>query len=247
MDEPHNNEKKKRNTHKHHKEDGDTTTVSDVLSSVDPTRSDEERLERRRARAKKKLAAHMAALGLDENGQPLDNFCLLKYPVREWKFTLPCSQEPVAVNPVVALIGVACLWALVIWTTGKSTDCSTDVIRSFHSSLTIYSSLHAVDPIGAVARLVNWQADVTTAFTWFYQLTNVIMFLFMMYITYHYGHIHLGQRKDRPEYANATYFCMLFAANVGSSLRKSWIQISRRIGHVCRECCVYVLGYRELD
>jgi hypothetical protein len=136
MDEPRNHEKKKGKTHKRHREDGDTTTVSDALSSVDPTRSDEERLERRRARAKKKLAAHMAALGLDENGQPLDNFSLLKYPVREWKFTLPCSQEPVAVNPVVALIAVACLWALVIWTTGTLTDCSADVVHTLRLCLT---------------------------------------------------------------------------------------------------------------
>jgi hypothetical protein len=65
------------------------------------------------------LAKQFAALGLDEHGNELDNFSLLKYPVREWKLTIPGTQEPIALNPAVTLIGVVSLWGIVCWSSGK--------------------------------------------------------------------------------------------------------------------------------
>jgi hypothetical protein len=51
-------------------------------------------------------------------GDPLDNFSLLKYPVREWKFKLPWFHEAVAVNPVVTFVAAVCLWGMVLLNTG---------------------------------------------------------------------------------------------------------------------------------
>lgn len=59
---------------------------------------EEERLRQNEKRRAKRLAKHFAELGLDENGDPTDNFSLLKYPVSEWKFELPGFHEAVAVN-----------------------------------------------------------------------------------------------------------------------------------------------------
>lgn len=80
---------------------------------------EERRREKKNEKRAKKMAEQLEALGLDENGDPLDNFCLSKYPVREWIFKLPHSVEPVALNPVVTLIGVAVLWGVFIWSSGK--------------------------------------------------------------------------------------------------------------------------------
>jgi hypothetical protein len=80
----------------------------------------EERRRRRKkeARRREKMIAQLAELGLDENGEKLDNFSILKYPVREWKFSLPGSQEQIALNPAVTLMGVMVLWGMVGWASG---------------------------------------------------------------------------------------------------------------------------------
>jgi hypothetical protein len=95
-----------------------------VENAIDHT-DDRDVDKRRRRRAKedrrraKKLADRLAALGLDETGEPLDNYSLLKYPVREWKFKVPggSAEDIVAINPVVTLLCVVALWALVAWNT----------------------------------------------------------------------------------------------------------------------------------
>jgi hypothetical protein len=102
-------EPKKRKAKKHAKNDGTPELRHDF---------EERRLKKLQKQAKK-VAEHFAALGLDENGDPLDNFSLLKYPVRECKFTIPGCHEPIAINPVVVLIGVFCLWGMVLWNVGK--------------------------------------------------------------------------------------------------------------------------------
>jgi hypothetical protein len=84
---------------------------------------DEERRRRKKElRRKEKLAAHFAELGLDENGEKLDNFSLLKYPVREWLIAIPGTTEPIALNPIVTLIGIGCLSFIMVWCSGASCD-----------------------------------------------------------------------------------------------------------------------------
>lgn len=87
-------------------------------AAVENVDSEERRLRRRLRRAQK-LAKHLEELGLDENGNELDNFSLDKYPVREFKFTIPMMRNEVALNPTVTLIAIVCLWGLVLWCTSK--------------------------------------------------------------------------------------------------------------------------------
>jgi hypothetical protein len=93
---------------------------SHYMSSDEALAMEDERRRKKDKRRAKRLAAHLAELGLDVNGDPIDNFSLLQYPLREWKFKLPGFHEPVAINPVVTFIAVACLWGMVLWSSGKS-------------------------------------------------------------------------------------------------------------------------------
>jgi hypothetical protein len=78
----------------------------------------EERRIRKALRKAKKMAKHLERLGLDENGNELDA-SYDKYPVRTWNFTVPGLHDKVAINPAVTMIGVVCLWSLVVWCHGK--------------------------------------------------------------------------------------------------------------------------------
>jgi hypothetical protein len=77
----------------------------------------EERRIRKALRKAKKMAKHLERLGLDETGNELDD-SYEKYPVRIWNFTIPGLHDKVAINPAVTMIGVVCLWSLVVWCHG---------------------------------------------------------------------------------------------------------------------------------
>jgi hypothetical protein len=97
----------------------DSASFDDAISS---SNDKEKRRLRKQLRQAKKLAKQLESLGLDENGNDVDqNFALSDYPVREWTFTFPgMPHETVALNPLVSLIGIVCLWGLVVWYTGTS-------------------------------------------------------------------------------------------------------------------------------
>jgi hypothetical protein len=95
---------------KEHKE----STMATV--SGDPESEEFTQKQRRRA---KKMAKRLAALVPDDEGNELDDYSLSKYPVREWKFTLPGMKDDIALNPVVTLVGVGVLWGIVCWYSGK--------------------------------------------------------------------------------------------------------------------------------
>lgn len=78
---------------------------------------DEAIRQTRMIRSAKKHEKQMAALGLDVNGEPLDNYSLTKYPVREYKLMVPGFQgSHIALNPVVNMLGIVVLWSIVAWT-----------------------------------------------------------------------------------------------------------------------------------
>jgi hypothetical protein len=103
----------KRSKHRKSAESGDRS-VKDV------TKDEEHRRHKKELRRKEKMKAHFAELGLDEHGEKLDNFSLLKYPVREWLIAIPGTTEPIALNPIVTLIGVGCLVSIMVWSSGES-------------------------------------------------------------------------------------------------------------------------------
>ena len=57
----------------------------------------------------------------------VEDFDLDKYPVREWKISLPWLSEDIAFNPLVCLLGISMLWGLAIWCMCKF--CEATVIR----------------------------------------------------------------------------------------------------------------------
>lgn len=117
MEEPRKRTKKSKTNSKHKSSSTSTHSADRSVASSD------ENDEVRRAKLIKSAAKHaqkMAELGLDMNGEPLDNYSLAKYPVREWKLHLPGFQGHIVLNPVVNLIGIVCLWAFVAWVACKS-------------------------------------------------------------------------------------------------------------------------------
>jgi hypothetical protein len=102
----------------------------------DKETKDERRRRRKELRRAQKLTERFAALGLDEFGHELDNFSILKYPVREYHFNIPGTQEKIALNPVVTLIAVVGLWGIVAWT---SCTCGAPVVEGFYFSKVLQS------------------------------------------------------------------------------------------------------------
>jgi BCCT, betaine/carnitine/choline family transporter len=178
---------------------------------------EERRRRKREARQREKMIARLAELGLDENGEKLDNFSILKYPVREWILSLPGSAGKIAFNPAVTFMAVLVLWGLVGRAIGKlirNMLFSVKRCKSSHTSLLIPSLI--ADPEGSLALLSAWQSVVAEKFTWLFQGSKALFLFFVIYIVYRYGHVHLGQSKDdKPEYNALAYFCMVFAAGVG--------------------------------
>jgi hypothetical protein len=74
--------------------DVDIVAYGDGFEDADFERVNDERRRKKLVRRAKKQAKLFAELGLDENGNPLYNFSLLKYPVREWAVTLPLCGLP---------------------------------------------------------------------------------------------------------------------------------------------------------
>jgi hypothetical protein len=91
-----------------------SSTLSRELVEAMRVEQEDARSRRKQLRQAEKMVQRLAKLGLDEHGDPLDNFSLLKYPVRECKFKVPGFQEAMAINPVVTLIAVAVLWSIVL-------------------------------------------------------------------------------------------------------------------------------------
>jgi choline/glycine/proline betaine transport protein len=75
----------------------------------------------------------------------------------------------------------------------------------------------AVVPATALESLLALRATVSTVSTWFVQGSKAVIFVFMMYIWYKYGHIKFGDKDDMPEYSRLSYFSMTFAAGMSSS------------------------------
>jgi choline-glycine betaine transporter len=76
----------------------------------------------------------------------------------------------------------------------------------------------AVDPDGSSATLLEWRLSLADAFTWLLQGSKAVFLFFIMFTVYKYGHIKLGRKGDKPEFATLTYFCMIFTAGTGPVL-----------------------------
>ncbi|KAK3749919.1 hypothetical protein QZH41_017372, partial [Actinostola sp. cb2023] len=64
-----------------------------------------------------------------------------------------------------------------------------------------------------------WMAWITKVWTWLYIGTQDVWAAFILYLYFSkYSKIKLGRDDETPEFGNATYFIMLFAAGIGTGL-----------------------------
>ena len=96
-------------------------------------------------------------------------------------------------NPVVTVLSALIIWGFVIWC--------------------------IIEPQPAKAELSLWMLWVTKTWTWLYIGTQDAWAVFIIVLYFSkYSKIKLGKPDDKPEYGDATYFTMLFAAGIGIGL-----------------------------
>ena len=96
-------------------------------------------------------------------------------------------------NPVVTIASAILIWVIVIWC--------------------------IIQPIPANQELSTWMLWVTKTWTWLYIGTQDAWAVFIIVVYFSkYSNIKLGKPDDKPEYGDATYFTMLFAAGIGIGL-----------------------------
>jgi choline/glycine/proline betaine transport protein len=92
--------------------------------------------------------------------------------------------------------------------------------------------------------LLKLRIRVTSIFIWFAQGSKAVIFIFLLFIWYKYGHIQLGDKNDKPEYSTLSYFSMSFAAGAGSATLFYSVQepLFHQMGHFYVQA-----GYRSQD
>lgn len=128
----------------------------------------------------------------EDNGVAKKGHVSKVYPMRETSFGVPFSNDKMQFNALVSFIALAFLWGITVFC--------------------------MADPTGAKSELSRWFQTTIQYFTWFYILGNPVMFAFIIWVAYRYGHIKLGHKDQEPEFSDIAYFSMLFSAGVGVGL-----------------------------
>ena len=106
------------------------------------------------------------------------------------KFKLNIGPIRLNFNPVVTLLAATFIWAFVA------------ICMSFPN--------RSNDAMGEA------KAWITDNFTWFYIGSVNLWFVFIVVVYFSkYGNMKLGRDDDKPEFSDASYFTMLFAAGIG--------------------------------
>ena len=99
----------------------------------------------------------------------------------------------IKLNPVVTVLSAVIIWSLAAWCIAK--------------------------PIPASEELSKWTKWVTQKWTWMYIGTQDVWAVFIIVVYFSkYSNMKLGKDHEKPEYSDATYFTMLFAAGIGIGL-----------------------------
>ena len=119
----------------------------------------------------------------------------------------------IRLNPVVTLISALVIWGFVVCCVLK--------------------------PEFAKEQMAEWKSWITQTFTWMYIGTQDAWAVFIIALYFSkYGTMKLGKPDEKPEFKDATYFTMLFAAGIGIGLfyfgvgkliTFAWISIAFRI------------------
>ena len=71
-------------------------------------------------------------------------------------------------------------------------------------------------PVQSNLAMSTAKAWITEKFTWFYIGSVNLWFIFIVVVYFSkYGKMKIGRDDDEPEFSDATYFTMLFAAGIG--------------------------------
>eukprot|EP00112_Aurelia_sp_Birch-Aquarium-sp1_P010001 Seg21581.1 transcript_id=Seg21581.1/GoldUCD/mRNA.D3Y31 product="Glycine betaine transporter" protein_id=Seg21581.1/GoldUCD/D3Y31 len=96
-------------------------------------------------------------------------------------------------NPIVTFFSALIVWAFVIWC--------------------------IVEPKGSFKEMKIWKDWITNTWTWFYIGTQDVWAVFVVILYFSkYSKMKLGDDDEKPEYNDASYFMMLFAAGIGIGL-----------------------------
>jgi hypothetical protein len=120
----------------------------------DDIEKEERRRRKKERRRQEKRKEYFASFGLDENGEKMDNFSILKYPVREWKINIRAAVDPIALNPIVTLIAVVCLFSIICWSSGTLCLRSEDCLATF------------LTPCDALSLLEKWIRRAHSTHCW---------------------------------------------------------------------------------
>jgi choline-glycine betaine transporter len=75
-----------------------------------------------------------------------------------------------------------------------------------------------VNAVEAKAYLTNLRTATSFKFTWLLQITKPIYFCFMLYVAWKYGHVHLGNKDDKPEFSSLTYAIIIITAGISNGV-----------------------------
>ncbi|XP_028413319.1 uncharacterized protein LOC114536170 [Dendronephthya gigantea] len=107
-------------------------------------------------------------------------------------------------NPVVTVLSAFVIWGFVTWCVS--------------------------DPNGAYNDMGKIKKWITATFTWFYIGAINVLIIFLIYLYFSkYSDLKLGKDDEKPEFSDATYFTMLFAAGIGIGL--FYFSVSEPISH----------------
>ena len=99
----------------------------------------------------------------------------------------------IRLNPVVSLVSALIIWGFVAWC--------------------------IIKPETANSTMAEWKTWITATFTWMYIGTQDAWAVFIIVLYFSkYGNMKLGKPDEKPEFKDATYFTMLFAAGIGIGL-----------------------------
>lgn len=99
----------------------------------------------------------------------------------------------IRLNPVVSFVSSVIIWGFVVWC--------------------------MIDPEVANKQMGEWKMWITRTFTWMYIGTQDAWAVFIIALYFSkYGKMKLGKPDEKPEFKDASYFTMLFAAGIGIGL-----------------------------
>lgn len=120
-----------------------------------------------------------------------------------------------------------CRWFRINWKWGKMGSSSLGINIRLNPVVSVVSALIIwgfvawcmIKPEAANKQMGTWKTWITQTFTWMYIGTQDAWAVFIIALYFSkYGSMKLGKPDEKPEFKDASYFTMLFAAGIGIGL-----------------------------